>query len=115
MSEITIKMLQKRARQQAKEKGFDDEKGYPITYGDYCELFHSEISESYAEYRNGNDFTKVYFSSGNKPEGVGPELADAIIRIFDFAEKHGLDMEQLIIQKLDYNKTRSYRHGGKLT
>lgn len=49
-----------------------------------------------------------------KTEGVAVELADCILRIFDFAEFHGLPLIQALQLKNEYNKTRSYRHGKKL-
>lgn len=51
---------------------------------------------------------------GKKPEGIAVEMADCIIRILDWAGKEGLDMDAIIREKMDYNKTRPYRHGGKL-
>lgn len=51
---------------------------------------------------------------GYKPEGIAVELADCIIRILDWAGKEGMDMESIINEKMAYNRTRPYRHGGKL-
>lgn len=50
-----------------------------------------------------------------KPEGVPSEIADIVIRCADVAERCGFDLEAAIIEKMAYNKTRSYRHGGKVT
>lgn len=47
-----------------------------------------------------------------KPEGVGPELADTLIRIFDYAEHVGLDMDFEVERKMAHNETREIRHGG---
>ncbi|SRR5260221_11798842 len=49
----------------------------------------------------------------NKPEGVCSELADVVIRIADMCGLYGIDLEKAIVEKLNYNKSRSYRHGGK--
>jgi NTP pyrophosphatase (non-canonical NTP hydrolase) len=52
---------------------------------------------------------------GNKkPEGVPIELADCIIRILDYCGHAGIDIEQAIKIKHEYNKTRPHRHGGKV-
>lgn len=48
-----------------------------------------------------------------KPEGVGSELADTAIRLLDMCEEYGLDLGQLIREKMMYNETRAYRHGGR--
>jgi NTP pyrophosphatase (non-canonical NTP hydrolase) len=48
-----------------------------------------------------------------KPCGVPIELADIVIRIADFAKKHGIDLAAALNLKAEYNKTRSHRHGGK--
>lgn len=84
-------------------------------------LIHSEISEALEEYRKGIPLDKVYayepgtvFVPGDKPEGFGVELADAVIRILDLCGYLQIDMAELIALKHNYNLTRSYRHGGKI-
>lgn len=71
--------------------------GAPETQGCY-----SILKDKECEYR------------GKKPEGIAVEMADCIIRILDWAGKEGLDMDAIIREKMDYNKTRPYRHGGKV-
>jgi NTP pyrophosphatase (non-canonical NTP hydrolase) len=44
---------------------------------------------------------------------VEDEIADAAIRLFDFAEHYGIDLEWHIAQKMRYNKLRPYKHGKK--
>lgn len=46
--------------------------------------------------------------------GIATEIADCIIRILDWAGKEGLDMDAIIREKMEYNRTRPYRHGGKV-
>jgi hypothetical protein len=100
----------------ADEKGWHDE---PRTVGDRIALMHSELSEALEEHRNGWRPDQVYSAPSvdpeipGKPEGIGIELADCIIRIFDFAEEEGIHMDELIMLKLNWNRTRPYRHGGK--
>lgn len=48
-----------------------------------------------------------------KPEGVASELADVIIRVLDYSEQKGIDTIRVMLQKMEFNKTRGYRHGGK--
>ena len=48
-----------------------------------------------------------------KPEGVPSELADIVIRALAAADAWGIDLQSAIEEKLAYNQTRGYRHGGK--
>jgi hypothetical protein len=48
-----------------------------------------------------------------KPCGIPSELADVIIRILHFAGKHNIDIEQAVREKMHYNETRPFKHGGK--
>ena len=76
-------------------------------------LIHTEISECVEAPRDGEP-TLHYVGDGRKPEGVGVELADAAIRLFDAAEAMGVDLAECIRVKHEYNKRRPNRHGGKL-
>lgn len=53
------------------------------------------------------------FRSGEKPEGEAVELVDAVIRIADYFGYKGWDLQKVLELKIEYNKTRSFRHGGK--
>lgn len=48
-----------------------------------------------------------------KPEGVPSELADTIIRILDICGYYGIDIDEIVAEKMTYNETRSHRHGNK--
>ena len=92
----------------------------------------SELSETLEEVRAGKDPKEVYYTRsqkilpdgtkfpipcekepGAKPEGVPIELADVVIRVFDLAEWLGIDLVSAIQEKMNYNESREYRHGGK--
>lgn len=79
---------------------------------------HSEISEALEEYRNGHHSREVYLTKDkqglDKPEGIGIELADAIIRILHFGNIYGINVGALVLMKMEYNETRPARHGGKV-
>lgn len=108
---MNIRELQKEAHATSKEKGFYDP---PPSVLERIALMHSELSEAAEEYRKGEDVKFWYVDDSGKPEGCPIELADCIIRICDAAEYFGIDLEEAIKVKMEYNKTRSYKHGGKL-
>lgn len=49
----------------------------------------------------------------SKPEGVGSELADVLIRLLDTCYTFNVDLVSEYERKMEYNRTRSYRHGGR--
>lgn len=83
------------------------------TFGDILSLFHSEISEALEEFRNGNEIDQIYFERENKPAGVPVELADLLIRVFDFCGRFSIPLSEALNRKIRYNMGRSWRHGGK--
>ncbi|ALJ19513.1 hypothetical protein AOA12_06165 [Microbacterium sp. No. 7] len=93
-------------------------------------LIGSEVSEAIEELRHGHAVDETYYPSAPcidgqgtvvnafpdeafKPEGVPSELADVVIRAFDFADEAGIDLASIISEKLTFNATRGQRHGGK--
>lgn len=106
---MNIQELVGEAHEQAKKSGWHDgEPRHPLVFH---MLMVSELAEASEQVRiNAPDF---WLSELGKPEGELAELADVIIRIADYAGSRGWDLDRAIREKLDYNRTRSYRHGNK--
>ena len=118
MPENNLNNLVQKSYENAVKHGWHDQ---PRTIGDLICLMHSELSEALEEHRKGKSPQEIYYVSENpmilgapsKPEGIPIELADCIIRIFDFCGKYQIDLDEAIRLKMKYNETRSYRHGNK--
>lgn len=124
---MEINKLIKEIHDNAVDKGFY-EKGNNVA--NLMMLLITEQGEAYDELRK-NAPNHVYFVNG-KPEGFLVEIADTMIRLLDMigfleeeykrvlVDEDGIrgdvpfDFEHIIKLKMDYNKTRPYRHGGKL-
>lgn len=94
--------------------------------GNKLMLMVSELVEAHDELRNGHAANETYYPTKPdgttittqevnlfKPEGVPSELADTVIRIFDFCYTEKIDLGAIIAEKLAYNRTREQMHGGK--
>ncbi len=64
-------------------------------------LIHSEASEALEDFREAN------------LDHFGEECADIIIRVLDLTAGLEIDIEKEIMTKLEKNKHRGYKHGGK--
>lgn len=80
-------------------------------FGDEIALLHSEVSEALEAYRRWKFHDPT--SADGKPEGVGSEFADVLIRLVHYAHVHGIDLEAEYERKMAYNSRRPWRHGGR--
>ena len=120
---MNINELARNIHENAVEHGWWEE---DRSFGEIVALCHSELSEALEEYRAGRPMeyvddlerleriTEPAQFKGRKPEGIAVEMADCIIRILDWCGREGVDIERIILEKHEYNKTRPYRHGGKV-
>lgn len=74
--------------------------------GEKIALMHSELSEALEADRKGELAEHIEGYSG-----LEEELADAFIRILDFAAHKQLNLSGAIIAKMRYNLTRPRKHG----
>lgn len=131
---LDVKQFAEDCHKTARSKGWWDK---PPEKGTSLALMHSELSEALEALRkpvsNGvcdccdgtgvlpqrpgelplSDNCPKCKGSGEPPGGTreAEELADVVIRIFDYCGYHNIDIERALIEKAAYNLTRSYKHG----
>ena len=123
---MTLNELAKEIHENAVAHGFWDE-DRPLS--EVLMLLVSELAEALEEARAGDKMNGrrscMHYYSGEgyvssaptncckKPEGIVVEVADALIRILDWCGHEGIDIEGIVREKHEYNKTRPYKHGKK--
>lgn len=84
----------------AREKGFWRDEHERSFDAQRIALIHSELSECLEELRSG----AAWLSPRE-------ELADALIRILDFAAGKGWSMDKAVQEKMEKNRARPHLHG----
>ncbi len=113
----TLNEVARQAWQDAHDAGWhDDRPDKPAaTHVERIALIHSEVSEALEAWRRSKG--RCWFEVDGKPEGIGSELADVIIRTAELAEWLGIDLDGITEAKMAYNRHRRdtpARDGGKV-
>jgi NTP pyrophosphatase (non-canonical NTP hydrolase) len=96
-------------------EAFRDPKMHPAK--SYYELKEDDSPDTFlCEYPDGGDMREEDHVKmlAAKPLGLGSELADIVIRVFDLAGMLNIDIAAEIERKMRYNESRPYKHGGKV-
>lgn len=91
-----------------KAKGYWPENVNDRNKGELLMLMVSELAE-------GMEADRKDLMDDHLPQykGLHVELADCMIRIFDFCGAHQINIGQIIQAKLKYNASRPFKHGKK--
>ena len=112
MSETDFRAMQAAVHALAVRNGWWD--APPDTPGELaaklCQIL-AEVSEALECVRDGE--MAVTVREDGKPEGFPTELADVVIMCMALADAMGIDLWAEIERKHAYNRTRTWRHGGK--
>lgn len=96
--------LQKEIKRINTLKGFRTKKR---SDGDMIALMHAELSECLEAAREGDPPCKKIPEISSREE----EVADLLIRLFDYCQAKKLNLPKALFLKIQYNRGRPYKHG----
>lgn len=128
---MRIKELVQKAHEHALEKGFYDDK---FNFAEKLMLVVSELGELLEAHRTEKRFVENFYEPSEPSDDLIAELktmevyaidlfeemykdkfedefADVFIRLADLCGHFDINIEKHIRAKLDYNKSREYKHG----
>ena len=108
-SPLTIEQMSREAFYNAEVHGFHEGGTPPLP--ESLMLIVCECAEAIEEDRGGKP--KYYEREDGKPMGMGPELADIVVRAGHTAVLHGIDLEDMVRRVQTFNRTRPHKHGKK--
>lgn len=99
-----LNQFAKDAREISRANGFDDPTSISegLLISQKLMLIVSECSEAMEAVRKSQSFTE--FSE---------ELADILIRTVDLGHDMGIDFDTIVAEKMEKNRQRGFRHGGR--
>ena len=114
---LTIKKMVEEAYATARSKGmYEGQDTTDITeFAAHIAHLNREASEALEEADKGTDTDLIYYFQDEhgkeKPCGIPIELADVVIYAASMCGHYGIDLDNAIKIKMEYNKGREYKHG----
>ncbi len=103
---MTIEQMQLWCYRQVERSGWAGPGAREVPFLEAMALVHSEVSEAVEAWRDGQAMS--WTDEQGKPQGVGSEFADILIRLGHYATIFGINLQAEVERKLEYNATRLY-------